>query len=225
MQHFVMIVLLVMLVPTLGISADCPELKNENDKINYSVGHQVGRDLLRQKVEVDEQLLLKGILDAIKGSEPLMKPDDMIKTLAALKERIVKEHEERTRNIHLEGEEFLAENSSKAGVVTLPSGLQYKIVEPGTGRKPVSGDTVRVNYTGKTIHNKVFDTTFEGDQTSPVEFGIDNVIAGWSEGLKLMREGAKWELYVPYDLAFKDATPLAGQTVIFKIELLEIISR
>ena len=222
MQRTVFIILLTLFTSSLGFATERPTLNNEDDKVNYSVGHQVGRDLLRQQVVVNQDLLLLGILDAVSGDEPLMSADDMIKTLAGLKERIVKEHEERSRSIRLEGEEFLVQNRIKSGVVTLPSGLQYKIMKPGTGKKPASGDTVKVNYISKTIHDKIFDTTYNGNQTTPVQFSVDKVIPGWSEGLKLMREGAKWELYVPHSLAFKDASPLAGQTVIFEIELLRV---
>lgn len=225
MQRTVIIILLSVFIPMSGSAADKLALNTEDDKVNYSVGHQVGRDLLRQQVEVNQDLLLQGILDAINGNEPLMSADNMIRTLAGLKERIVKEHEERSRNVRLEGEAFLAENSIKSGVVKLPSGLQYKIMKPGSGKKPVSGDRVKVNYTSKTIHDIIFDTTYDGKLSTPVEFGVDNVIQGWSEGLKLMREGAIWELYVPYNLAFMDASPLAGQTVIFKIELLQVATK
>jgi FKBP-type peptidyl-prolyl cis-trans isomerase FklB len=225
MQRTVFIFLLTILASSWGFAAERPTLNNEDDKVNYSVGHQVGRDLLRQQVEVNQNLLLLGILDAISGDEPLMSADDMITTLAGLKEKIVKEHEERSRNIRLEGEDFLTQNRNASGVVSLPSGLQYKIMKPGTGNKPMSGDMVKVNYISKTINDKIFDTTYDGNKTTPVEFGVDNVIPGWSEGLKLMREGAKWELYVPYNLAFKDASPLAGQTVIFEIELLQVASQ
>jgi len=217
--------LLIGLLISLGIAAsaaDRPALHGKNDEINYSVGHQIGRDLLRQQVKVNPEVLLQGIIDATSGNEPLMPFDQMITTLAELREKIVKLAEQQKLDIRQAGQKFLSENKTKAGVVTLASGLQYKILQTGSGPQPASGDQVRVAYSGQDIYGQQFDSTTKNGTTSTVEFNIDKVIPGWAEALKMMPEGSEWELYIPYNLAFKDSGPLAGQTVVYKIKLIKV---
>lgn len=203
-------------------AADRPVLNGKNDEINYSVGHQVGRDLLRQQVKVNPEVLLQGIIDATSGNEPLMPFDQMITTLAELREKIVKLAEQQKLDIRQAGQKFLAENKSKDGVVTLASGLQYKVLQTGSGPRPVGADRVRVAYSGQDIYGQQFDSTSQNSTASTVEFNIDKVIPGWAEALKMMPEGSEWELYIPYNLAFKDSGPLAGQTVVYKIKLIKV---
>ena len=223
MSKIFIVILSVLLVSANCWGAEPPTMNGEDDEISYSVGHQVGRDLARQGVEVNDALLLQGILDATQGNDPLMSFEKMIDTLAGLKERIVEHSKKQNLKSRVLGEKFLAANATKEGVTQLNSGLQYKVLQAGSGKKPTENDRVRVNYTGRDINGKVFGSTNQNGKQTPVEFKVTDVIPGWLEALQMMQEGAKWELYIPQQLAFKDTSPLAGQAVIFEIELLEIV--
>jgi FKBP-type peptidyl-prolyl cis-trans isomerase FklB len=203
-------------------AAEKPVITTLDDQISYSVGHQVGRDLVRQEVKLNPEVLMQGILDATSGNEPMMPFDQMIDTLVVLKEKIVKKAEQKNDSMRVRGQEFLAANKKNEGVVTLESGLQYKIIKEGTGKKPAVGELVKVNYTGKDINGKTFDTTYTEGQWKPLQFKLEGVIPGWLEALQLMKEGSKWEIYIPYQLAFPATTPLRGQTVIYEIELMQV---
>lgn len=213
---------MLLLLPIAAWGAEKPAISTLDDQISYSVGHQVGRDLVRQEVKVNPEVLLQGILDATNGNEPMMPFEQMIDTLVALKENIVKKAEQKNESMRIRGQEFLAANAKKEGVITLESGLQYKIIQEGKGKKPSAGELVKVNYTGKDINGKTFDTTYIEGQWKPLEFKLEGVIPGWLEGIQLMSEGSKWELYIPYQLAFPANTPLKGQAVIYEIELLQV---
>lgn len=224
-MYRIMTLLIVLLFSTgLCWAAEKPVINGQEDEVSYSVGHQVGRDLVRQGVNVNSDLLLQGILDATNKNEPLMPFEQMLDTLAAFKERIVDQAKKQNQSARIMGEKFLADNATKKGVVTLESGLQYKIIKSGMGKKPAANDQVEVSYVSKDIYGKVFDTTHKGGSTDSVQFKVSDVIPGWLEALQLMEEGSKWELYVPYQLAFKDSTPLAGQAVIFELELLKVVN-
>ena len=216
------LVVFLLLLSTSGWAAEKPVIDSEDDRINYSVGHQVGRDLVRQGVDVNPEVLLQGIIDATSGNESMIPFGQMIETLVALKERIVKTSKTEDEGLRLRGQKFMEENSKKDGVVTLDSGLQYKVLKEGKGKKPVTGDLVKVSYTGRNINDKIFDSTYIANQEKPTQFKLENVIPGLTEGLQLMSEGSKWEIYIPYQLAFPTATPMKGQTVIYEIEILKV---
>ena len=222
MNRFILVACILLFLSTTGWAVDKPVIESEDDRINYSVGHQVGRDLVRQGVVVTPEILFQGIVDATSGNEPMMPFDQMIDTLVLLKGRIVETSKTDDEGLRLRGKAFLEANAKKEGVVTLESGLQYKILQAGQGKKPVFGDLVKVNYTGKNINGDIFDSTFVGSKGTPVQFKLDKVIPGWLEGLPLMQEGSKWELYIPYQLAFPTSTPMKGQTVIYELELLKV---
>jgi len=201
------------------------ELKTETDRINYSVGFQIGGDFKRQGVQLSPEAVIKGIQDALAGGAPLMNPDEMHRTLVDLKRRILAEQEQKTRadlaQRAEEGKAFLAENGKKEGVVSLPSGLQYKVIQEGTGKKPASTtDTVTVNYRGTLVDGSEFDSSAR--QGKPISFQLNGVIAGWTEGLQLMKEGGKYQLFVPPELAYGQRGPLAQRTLIFDVELLSV---
>ncbi|WP_303720762.1 FKBP-type peptidyl-prolyl cis-trans isomerase N-terminal domain-containing protein [Malonomonas rubra] len=222
MSKPILAITIAFLVANSAFAAERPTLNGQNDEINYSVGHQVGRDLLRQQVKVNPEILLQGVLDATSGDQALMPYDKMIDTLADLREKIVKRAELQKLDIRNAGEEFLRRNRSEKGVEILSSGLQYKIIQPGTGAKPSAGDRVRVTYSGRDIYGKPFDTTQKQGVSEPVDIEVDKVIPGWGEALKMMPEGAEWELYIPQYLAFKDKGPLAGQAVVYTLKLLKV---
>ena len=205
-----------------------PQLKDENDRVNYSLGHQIGGDFKRQGVEIRPKLVVKGIQDALSGAEPLMTSEEMNKTLVDLKKRIVtaqRDEREKLADKNLaEGKAFLLENAEKEGVKTLPSGLQYKVIEEGSGATPAATDTVVVHYRGTLIDGTEFDSSYS--RGKPATFRADRVIRGWTEALQMMKEGAKWELFIPSDLAYGQRSVGAkigpNSTLIFEVELISI---
>jgi FKBP-type peptidyl-prolyl cis-trans isomerase len=203
-------------------AAEPLDFENETTRINYSLGYQVGGDFERQGVELDADAVVQGIADALSGEAPKMSEAEMRETLVELKRKIVAEERKRTAERELAlleaGKQFLAENASKPGVVTTESGLQYRIIEPGSDRHPGPTDEVTCNYTGRLVNGNPFDSS--GDE--PATFRLNGVIAGWTEGLQLIGEGGKIELFVPQHLAYGDRGPLAHRTLVFDIELLSI---
>lgn len=206
-------------------AGDKPQLQDEKDKINYSVGYQVGSDLKRQGVELNATALVQGVQDAVDASaNPLLTVEEMQKVLVELKSKI-DARQEKEKKITIEsyrgeGRDFLAANAKKEGVVSLPSGLQYTVLQEGTGKMPKAEDTVTVNYRGTLIDGKEFDSSFRDNKPTTVR--LNNVIAGWQEALPLMKEGAKWKLFIPSDLAFGERGPLAEKVTIYELELLSV---
>jgi len=216
--------LLTALLAGPALAEDAPALDDATDRSSYSLGFQMGKDLKRQGVTMDRDALLKGLTDGQAGAEPLMGPDEIRTLLTALKQRIVaKQREERQAKIDEKkqaGIAFLEENKSKSGVQTTDSGLQYRVIAEGDGASPGPSDRVRVHYRGKTIDGVEFDSSYKRGE--PAEFALNGVIRGWGEGLQLMQEGAKYELFIPYELAYGRRGPLAYQTLIFDVELLAV---
>lgn len=227
------------MIVTLGLvhSAGCTQetsLESETDRISYSLGHQVGADFQQQGLEMDAALLRRGIQDGLDGAEPLLKPDAMRALLLELKQEIVEAQREQLRE-RVEsrrakvqakreaGEAFLAANQTKPGVKTLPSGLQYKVIKAGQGGNPTNTDTVTVHYRGMRIDGSEFDSSYA--EGAPSSFRVNEVMRGWTEALQLMREGAKWELYLPPKLGFGRSGPMADETLIYEIELLAVGER
>jgi len=205
-------------------SAQELDFKNETTRINYSIGYQIGGDFKRQGVEMDADAVVKGIQDALSGSDPHMTLPEMQQTLVMLKNKIMADQKKRQQveeKKHLaEGKTFLEQNGKKKDVVTLPSGLQYRIIKEGNGKKPGPEDTVSVHYRGTLIDGKEFDSSYKRNE--PASFALNGVIKGWSEGLQLMKEGGRWEFFIPPELAYNDRGPLANQTLIFDVELLSV---
>ncbi len=200
-------------------------LSDETARINYSVGYQIGGDFKRQGVELDAESVVRGIADALSGAQPKLSQPEMHETLVALKRKIVAQGRAQSaaesEAIQRSGTAFLEENKTREGVHTTDSGLQYKVLRQGTGRSPKPGDTVKVNYRGTTVDGKEFDSSFSRGE--PATFNINGVIPGWTEGLQLMKAGGRYGLYVPSGLAYGNRGPLAFQTLIFEIELLEVL--
>lgn len=214
-----------LLACTWAMAAEAPHLTDDTDRISYSVGFQVGGDFKRQGLTLDRETLVKGIEDALADNRtPLMSAQEMRETLIDLKKRIVAQQERQkvanAENYRGEGRDFLAANAAKDGVVTLPSGLQYKVLTAGHGRRPTLEDTITVNYRGTLIDGQEFDSSYRDGQSATIP--LNSVIAGWKEALPLMQEGAKWQLFVPADLAFGERGPLADRTVIYELELLAV---
>jgi FKBP-type peptidyl-prolyl cis-trans isomerase len=203
-------------------------LKTQKDKESYAMGMNLGMGLHRQGMALDPALVAKGMRDAMAGSKTLLTDDEARAALQQLRTDVgqkleAKAKEEGAAN-RKTGDAFLAANKGKPGVVTLPDGLQYKIITAGTGPKPTATDSVTCNYRGTTIDGKEFDSSYKRGQ--PATFPLSGVIKGWTEALQLMPVGSKWQLFIPPDMAYGDHPPspdiAPGSTLIFEVELLSI---
>jgi FKBP-type peptidyl-prolyl cis-trans isomerase FklB len=224
---FALLVVLALLTPRAG-ARQKETLKTQKDKISYSIGLDIGRSLKRQAIDVDQNLLVQGLKDALSNQKQLLSDDEARECLTTFQRELVAKRTEEAKKAGeanmKEGEEFLAQNKKKPGVVTLPSGLQYKILKEGTGKTPKATDTVITNYRGTLINGKEFDSSFRHGK--PATFPVDQVIRGWTEALQLMKVGSKWQLFVPSELAYgpngagTDIGP--NTTLIFEVELVGI---
>ncbi len=204
------------------------QLKTVQDKTSYAIGLNVGTNLARQGAEVDLDLFLQGVRDGMGGGELLLSPAEYRSTMKALTTRLKEKKKKKrgtdAKNNLKQGQAFLAANKKKKDVVTLPSGMQYRIVKPGKGEKPKASDAVVTHYRGKLINGVEFDSSYS--RKSPATFPVKGVIKGWTEALQLMRVGAKWELFIPSGLAYgkRGSGHQIGPnaTLIFDIELLGI---
>lgn len=229
MKHYAFTVIVPLgLLAGLGWASDELRLESETDRINYSVGYQIGGDFKRQDVELNADALMRGIHDALAAAKPLMGREEVSRTLFDLKRRIVKQQREeaaKTAQMNLEqGKAFLAENAKKDGVSVRPSGLQFRVLQEGAGKTPGAMDTVTVHYRGTMIDGTEFDSSYARNQ--PATFAVGGVIPGWTEALQLMREGAKWELYVPPELAYGErgmgSRIPPNSTLVFEVELVSL---
>jgi len=211
-----------------AFAADPRELKGGKEKLSYSIGMDIGGNLKRGSVEVDPDLLAKGLKDSYGGGKTILTEDEARKTIAEFQKALMAKKAEAMQKLSeknkAEGEKFLAENGKKEGVKSLPSGLQYKEITPGKGKSPKISDNVTTHYKGTLIDGTEFDSSYKRGQ--PATFPVSGVIAGWTEALQLMKEGAKWQLFVPSRLAYgeKGAGQAIGPnaTLIFEVELISV---
>jgi len=201
--------------------------KSKKDKISYSIGLNMGKDFKARDVQLNVDMLARGIKDALSGAKPALSDKEMEAVMTAFQQEMMGKMEEQRKVVGEKnkkaGEAFLAANKTKEGVVTLPSGLQYKILTAGTGAKPSATSTVKCNYRGTLIDGTEFDSSYKRGE--PAEFPLNQVIKGWTEALQLMSVGSKWQLVIPSDLAYgQNAPPQIGPdaTLIFEVELLSI---
>jgi FKBP-type peptidyl-prolyl cis-trans isomerase FklB len=206
---------------------DATVLKTQKDKVSYGIGVAMARNLKRQGMEVDEDGLIKGMKDELSGAKLLMSDSELRDTMMALQTEMRQKQEQALKTASTEnqkqGDAFLTENKTKQGVVTLPSGLQYKILKAGEGKKPTDADTVECQYRGTLVNGTEFDSSYPTGK--PVSFKVSQVIVGWQEALKLMPVGSKWQLVIPPQLAYGDRGAGAigpNSTLIFEVELLSI---
>jgi FKBP-type peptidyl-prolyl cis-trans isomerase FklB len=216
---------------TKAASAAAP-LTTRKQKFSYALGMNIGnglrQNLTRQSVEFDASLAAQGFKDSLSGATTRLTAEQAQAVLKEVQEEVQKEQQAKLKEISDKnksaGEEFLAANKSKEGVVTLPSGLQYKILTEGTGPKPAASDTVVCNYKGTLIDGKEFDSSYKRGQ--PATFPVSGVIKGWTEALLLMPVGSKWQLFIPPNLAYGERGAGAeippSATLIFDIELVSI---
>jgi len=227
MKNLVIGITLVTLATPL-FAEDRPALKDTKDKVSYSIGLDIGTTFKKQKMEINTDVLAAGVKDALSGANPLMTPDEvrtvMMEFSKEMREKAATANKEAADKNTKEGEKFLAENKTKPGVKTTPSGLQYIVEKEGSGTPPKETDTVEVNYRGTLIDGTEFDSSYKRGQ--PTSFPVNRVIKGWTEALQLMKPGSKYKLFIPSNLAYGpggaggDIGP--NSTLIFEVELLGV---
>jgi FKBP-type peptidyl-prolyl cis-trans isomerase FklB len=203
-------------------------LKDKKDKISYSMGARVGNSLKKESIDINTNAFVQGFKDVLSGGKKLMTDQEVNETLMTFQKEMMAKEEARLKELgeknKKEGEAFLAENGKKEGIVTLPSGLQYKVLTEGTSDMPKLTDKVSIHYRGSLIDGTEFDSSYQRGQ--PATFQVNGVISGMSEALQLMKVGSKWQLFIPSNLAYgergagDDIGPNAA--LIFEFELLSI---
>ncbi len=212
---------------TAAKSASPLALKTQKDKFSYSLGMKMGENLHKQSVPVDPAILARGLRDGLAGGKTLLTDEEAQAAISEVQNDVRKKQQEKMQETGAankkEGAAFLTANRTKEGVVTLPSGLQYKILKEGTGPKPAATDTVVCNYRGTLVNGTEFDSSYKRGQ--PASFPVNGVIKGWTEALQLMPVGSKWQLFIPFDLAYGEPGRPGiepSSTLIFEVELLSI---
>lgn len=197
---------------------------DEAARMQYALGYQLGKDLV--DVEPRPQDLQKGIEDGRKGAKPRLTDAEMEAALVALEQRVTAQRQKAqaaaSEKARASGQAYLEQNAKKPGWKTTASGLQYRVVTPGTGKTPTPADTVTVHYKGTLVDGTEFDSSYKRGQ--PASFPVAGVIRGWTEALQLMQVGSRFELAIPPDLAYGDQGPLASQVLLFEVELLSVAS-
>ena len=218
---------IVLLASFAAAAQDAPELKTDKDKFSYALGMNFGEQFKKQGLELDPAVFAKAFAESFNGSKTALTEDEMKTVLTAaaqeIRKKLAAQQAEKSAAAQKEGEAFLAANKAKEGVVSLPSGLQYKVLKAGTGEKPTLEDSVVCNYKGTLINGTEFDASEK--HGGPATFPVKGVIAGWTEALQLMPVGSKWQLFVPASLAYGAQGPGdigPNATLIFEVELVSI---
>jgi len=227
MKPYIIPLLAVGFTLNSGLAQDKPDLKDLKQRISYSIGADIGGNFKRQDIDVDPKTLAAGLADALVGKTQLTEAEireTLMKFQTEMRGKMESKRKvDGDKNLK-DGEAFLAANAKKDGVKTLPSGLQYKVLKSGSGRTPKDTDTVKTHYHGTLTDGTVFDSSVERGE--PVTFPVNGVIPGWTEALKLMKEGDKWQLFVPAKLAYAERGAGAkigpNANLIFDVELLSI---
>ncbi len=202
--------------------------KADMDKVSYVIGLTVGREMKAQGVELKTDAFVKGLNDSLSGAKPSLTDAETREIMASFRAEIVAKQEAEMKKQGAENrkkeEAFLAENKGKDGVRTLPSGLQYKVLKEGDGKKPTAYDSVTVNYRGTLLDGTEFDSSYRRSQ--PATFPVGGVIPGWAEAIQLMKTGSKYQIFIPSKLAYGEAgikgVIPANATLIFEVELLAV---
>ncbi len=203
-------------------------LKDKTAKVSYSIGIDIGKSFNEQSITLNEDAFLAGVRDGRNAKKALMTDDEIRDTLLALQTEMAEKHKAEAKKVSMknqaDGSSFLEKNKKHDGIVTLPSGLQYKVITEGKGTKPKATDTVTTHYRGKLIDGSEFDSSYSRGE--PVSFAVNGVIPGWTEALQLMSPGSKWELFIPADLAYGEqgigGTIPPHSALIFEVELISI---
>ncbi len=206
------------------------DLKTFNDSVSYSIGLDIGRRLSAQKIDIVPTVFLQGMIDSKNDSLSLLTKQEIRGVLRrfqkVMRDKQIKAQKELAEKNKAEGEKFLAENKKKPGVITLPNGIQYKVIKSGNGKSPTINDKVEVNYRGKFINGTEFDNSYK--RGKPLTTKVTGVIKGWTEILQKMKEGDEWEVYIPSELAYGKSGKgriAPNTTLIFDINLLKVIKK
>jgi len=225
MRSRLALAILFMLTSGLAMAQD---VTSEKGKLSYSVGWDIGTDIKRRSTEFDVESLIAAIRDIVAENEPRVRPEEMRTLLTVLQEKVRAEQIEQFRKLSVDNqarsEEFLQANKSKTGIVVLPSGVQYRIIEEGDGPRPGLDSKVSVHYRGSKLDGREFDSSFA--RGTPEEFTVNAVLKGWQEVLPLMKQGSTWQIFVPPELAFgARGNPPVGpnEALMFDLKLVEIL--
>jgi FKBP-type peptidyl-prolyl cis-trans isomerase len=227
MTRLIAVMLGIVLFSTNCLGADGLELRDQKDKESYSLGYQFGQSLKHQGLAVNLEVYTAGIRDALSGAKPQLSQEEVNKTVLEIQSRVMaaqqKEMQEMADKNLSEGKIFLEANKKKEGVKTLSSGLQVKVLAEGSGKTPKAADEVTVNYRGTLTDGTEFDSSYR--RGKPLTVKVNGVIRGWSEALQLMREGSRWQLFIPPDLAYGErgmGRIPPNSTLIFEVELISV---
>lgn len=221
---------LALIVPAVLMAspAMAQDLTTDKGKLSYAVGWDIGEDIQRRGGEFDVETIIAAIRDSGAGKEPQVPAEEMVALLTALQQKVRQEQAEAFQKLaadnQVKSDEFLAANMAKNGVVALPSGVQYRIIDEGEGGRPNMDSTVKVHYRGSKVNGLEFDSSFA--RGVPEEFTVNTVLKGWQEVLPLMKTGATWQVFVPPELAFgARGNPPVGpnEALIFDLKLVEIV--
>lgn len=218
------------LVASIGLAQDKaqPQLKDQKEKASYSIGHELGASLKKGNMEVNTDILMRGLKDGVTGAKSVLTEEQIKETMTAFQKEMMDKQQAAQKKQGEEnaaaGKKFLEENKKKDGVKTTASGLQYKVLKEGTGESPKETDTVVTNYKGTLLDGTEFDSSYKRNE--PATFPVNRVIKGWTEALMLMKPGAKYQLWIPSELGYgergvgKDIGP--NSTLVFEVELVSI---
>ncbi|MDQ2868943.1 MAG: FKBP-type peptidyl-prolyl cis-trans isomerase [Verrucomicrobiota bacterium] len=210
------------------LAEDRPALKDTKDKVSYSIGLDIGSTFKKQGMDLSTEALAAGVKDALSGAKPLLTEQETQEVMANFQKEMMEKQQTANKaagdKSKMEGDKFLAENKGKPGVKTTASGLQYKVTKEGSGTSPKTTDTVTVNYRGTLINGTEFDSSYKRNE--PATFPLNRVIKGWTEGVALMKPGAKYQFFIPSELAYGEHGAGAdigpNSTLIFEVELLSV---
>lgn len=219
----------VLMVGLLGLSA-CNKgpgkanLKDNKAKYSYAIGHQIASNIKNQNIDLDKSAMMSAMNNVLSEKEPQMTEEEMREALRTMSQEQREKRQAEAEENEKKGSEFLESNKEKEGVKVTDSGLQYRVIEEGEGKKPGASDRVKVHYKGTLIDGTEFDSSYKRDE--PAEFAVGGVIKGWQEGIQLMKEGAKYEFVIPAELAYgsipRPQIP-ANSVLVFEVELLEVL--
>lgn len=228
MKSLVIPVLAAGLVAGSLSAAETAAPKTMQEKVSYIIGVNIGRNFARDGVKISPEQVLAGMKDGLSGAKTAISSEESQQIMAAFQQQMMAKQQAAQatagKAAKAEGDTFLAANGKKPGIKTTASGLQYQVVKAGTGKTPKPTDKVTTHYRGTLINGKQFDSSY--DRGQPATFPVNGVIAGWTEALQLMKEGAKWKLFIPSDLAYGERGAGAdippNSTLIFDIELIKV---
>lgn len=212
--------------PAAKAPAGEPAPKTVKDQASYSIGYDIGRSFKDRELDVELAMILRGMKDALAGADPALTEEQMVQAMEEFQKAYQQQMAQKAKKSAEEGAAFLAANGKKEGIVTTPSGLQYKVLKQGNGPSPKATDVVRTHYQGTFLNGKVFDSSIKRGE--PATFAVNEVIPGWTEALQLMKVGDKWQLFVPSNLAYgpqgSQGVIPPDSTLLFEVELLEIVN-